>query len=96
MHSRTPQRAAKRITTFAAAFVSALLLFFCASGDVGSAQQYRRTTTTTTPAAYDPARPVNVAVNDYTVTTTGGAIVVTDVFRQRRHAHRGGARRGAD
>ncbi|HEV7893656.1 MAG TPA: Calx-beta domain-containing protein [Pyrinomonadaceae bacterium] len=68
MLTRTPPRAAKRITTFAVAFAATLLLF-CASGDVGSAQQYRRPT----------ARPVNVAVADYTVTTTGGAIVVTDV-----------------
>lgn len=70
MTSRTLPRAVKRTATFTTALAAALLLF-CASGDVGSARQSRRTTTT--------ARGVNAAVADYTVTTTGGAIVVTDV-----------------
>ena len=78
MHTRTLPSAAKRTATFTAAFAAALLLF-CASGDVGSARQSRRTTTAGTPAPYDTARGVNVAVSDYTVTTTGGAIVATDV-----------------
>jgi hypothetical protein len=76
MSTRRFPRAAKRFATYAAALALAL---FCALAFISyaSAQQSRATTTRTPPAASRPS-PAVVAF-DYTVTTTGGAIVVTDV-----------------
>src|SRR4051812_6089940 len=76
MPTRRFPRAAKRLATFAAALALGL---FCASAFISyaSAQEYKVTTTRTPPTA-SRITP-SVAVSDYTVTTTGGAIVLTDV-----------------
>jgi hypothetical protein len=78
MPTRTLPRTKRRAVTFVAAFTAALLLFFV-TGDAGYARQAGRTTSSRTPAPYDTPRRVAVVASDYTVTTTGGAIVVTDV-----------------
>jgi hypothetical protein len=76
MPTRKFSRASKRVATFAAALALGL---FCALAFISyaSAQQYRVPTTRTPPAA-SRISP-SVAVADYTVATTGGAIVATDV-----------------
>jgi hypothetical protein len=86
MPTRRRSRAAKRIATFAAALslslFCALAFFSYGARGASSAQKSGAITTmpTRTPAPYDPARRVAVVVGaDYTVTTTGGAIVLTDV-----------------
>jgi hypothetical protein len=86
MPNRRLPRAAKRFATFAAAIAlmlfSALALFSYGARGASVPQKSKATTTTTTtrtPAPYDPPRRVAFVAFDYTVTTTGGAIVVTDI-----------------